>query len=78
MLMVLTDNIIDQNHFGNIIRTSLSNSVKHFGPEVLLPLMNFLNESLRYIYIHTDTDRDTQRQKHKHIRIHANTYSYIY
>ena len=24
MLTVLTDNIIDQNHFGNIIRTSLS------------------------------------------------------
>ena len=24
MLMVLTDNIIDQNHFGNIIRKSLS------------------------------------------------------
>ena len=28
MLTVLTDNIIDQNHFGNIIRTSLSNSMK--------------------------------------------------
>ena len=28
MLTVLTDNIIDQNHFGNIIRTSLSNSRK--------------------------------------------------
>ena len=28
----LTDNIIDQNHFGNIIRTSLSNSMKSFGP----------------------------------------------
>ena len=26
MLTVLTDNIIDQNHFGNIIKTSLSNS----------------------------------------------------
>ena len=32
MLMVLTDNIIDQNHFGNIIRTSLSNSRNSFGP----------------------------------------------
>ena len=31
MLMVLTDNIIDQNHFGNIIRTSLSNSRNSFG-----------------------------------------------
>ena len=30
--LVLTDNIIDQNHFGNIIRTSLSNSMKSFGP----------------------------------------------
>ena len=27
MLMVLTDNTIDQNHFGDIIRTSLSNSM---------------------------------------------------
>ena len=26
MLTVLTDKIIDQNHFGNLIRTSLSNS----------------------------------------------------
>ena len=31
MLTVLTDNIIDQNHFGNIIRTSLSNSMNSFG-----------------------------------------------
>ena len=31
MLMVLADNIIDQNHFGNIIRTSLSNSTNSFG-----------------------------------------------
>ena len=31
MLTVLTDNIIDQNHFVNIIRTSLSNSMKCFG-----------------------------------------------
>ena len=31
MLTVLTDNIIDQNHFGNIIRTSLSNSRNSFG-----------------------------------------------
>ena len=30
MLTVLTDNIIDQNHFRNIIRTSLSNSSKRF------------------------------------------------
>ena len=29
--MVLTDNIIDQNHFGIIIRTSLSNSRNCFG-----------------------------------------------
>ena len=32
MLTVLTNNNIDQNHFGNIIRTSLSNSMKRFGP----------------------------------------------
>ena len=31
MLTVLTDNIIDQNHFENIIRTSLSNSRNNFG-----------------------------------------------
>ena len=30
MLTVLTDNIIDQNHFGNVIRTSLSNSRNSF------------------------------------------------
>ena len=30
MLTVLTDNIIYQNHFVNIIRTSLSNSMKSF------------------------------------------------
>ena len=29
--MVLTDNIIDQNHFVNIIRKSLSNSRNIFG-----------------------------------------------
>ena len=29
---VLTDNTIDQNHFKNIIRTSLSKSMKGFGP----------------------------------------------
>ena len=32
MLMVLTDNIIDQNHFGNLTRTLLSNSRNIFGP----------------------------------------------
>ena len=31
MLTVLTDNIIDQNYFRNIIRTSLSNSRNSFG-----------------------------------------------
>ena len=31
MLTVLTDNIIDQNHFVNIIKTSLSNSRNSFG-----------------------------------------------
>ena len=31
MLTVVTDNIIDQNHFANIIRTSLSNSRNIFG-----------------------------------------------
>ena len=31
MLTILTDNIIDQNHFGNIIMTSLSNSRNSFG-----------------------------------------------
>ena len=30
MLTVLTDNIIDQNHFGNITRTSLCNSRNSF------------------------------------------------
>ena len=32
MLMVLTDNIFDQNHFVNLTRTLLSNSRNSFGP----------------------------------------------
>ena len=32
ILTVLTDDIIDQNHFANVIRISLSNSRNSFGP----------------------------------------------
>ena len=46
MLTVLTDNIIDQNHFANIIRTSLSNSSKRFIHPSIHPSIHPIHPSI--------------------------------
>ena len=60
MLTVLTDNIIDQNHFVNIIRTSLSNSVISFV------------YAIHYVYSNTDLGSNS----YSNILIFGNSINY--